>query len=203
MFVHPGLGHGAKLHGCYPLPLCWGPVHVKHWSVSHCTSSCQIYVTQAIVSAVTVVYSMGAVLQDCSLCCWSHLHYVLCDLCYDKAWAEQCHVHLPNCMYVLFTWLWLNWLLFCRAIKTIIAESCDATNQAKAMGYMTAGWGVGTIAGPTIGGFLANPCDSFASGTSLCAPGSWLMERCDMPQSMLHAPCVGTTTFHSTFHSQA
>ncbi|KAL3147619.1 hypothetical protein ABBQ38_014669 [Trebouxia sp. C0009 RCD-2024] len=31
------------------------------------------------------------------------------------------------------------------AVKTIIAESCDATNQAKAMGYMTAGWGVGTI----------------------------------------------------------
>lgn len=74
--------------------------------------------------------------------------------------------------------LWLILLLPCfRAIKTIIAESCDATNQAKAMGYMTAGWGVGTIAGPTIGGFLANPCSSFASGSSMCAPGSWLLER--------------------------
>lgn len=65
----------------------------------------------------------------------------------------------------------------CRAVKTIIAESCDATNQAKAMGYMTAGWGVGTIAGPTIGGLLANPCDSFASSLPACEPGSWLQER--------------------------
>ena len=59
----------------------------------------------------------------------------------------------------------------------MIGESCDATNQAKVMGYMTAGWGVGTIAGPTIGGLLANPCDSFASGTALCVPGSWLTVR--------------------------
>ena len=65
----------------------------------------------------------------------------------------------------------------CRAIKTMIGESCDATNQAKVMGYMTAGWGVGTIAGPTIGGLLANPCDSFASGTAFCAPDSWLITR--------------------------
>ena len=64
-----------------------------------------------------------------------------------------------------------------RAVKTIIAESCDATNQAKAMGYMTAGWGVGTIAGPTVGGLLANPCGSFASGLSVCEPGSWLRDR--------------------------
>lgn len=63
------------------------------------------------------------------------------------------------------------------AVKTIIAESCDATNQAKAMGYMTAGWGVGTIAGPTIGGFLANPCDGFASSWSACESGGWLQER--------------------------
>jgi len=70
-------------------------------------------------------------------------------------------------------------MLLChRAVKTIIAESCDATNQAKAMGYMTAGWGVGTIAGPTIGGFLANPCDGFASRWSACESGGWLQERC-------------------------
>lgn len=37
--------------------------------------------------------------------------------------------------------MWLHEVpLCCRAVKTIIAESCDATNQAKAMGYMTAGW---------------------------------------------------------------
>ena len=65
----------------------------------------------------------------------------------------------------------------CRAVKTIIGESCDATNQAKAMGYMTAGWGVGTIGGPIIGGFLANPCDGAASSLSICAPGSWLQTR--------------------------
>ena len=66
-----------------------------------------------------------------------------------------------------------------RAVKTIIAESCDATNQAKAMGYMTAGWGVGTIVGPTIGGILARPCASFASGLSICNEGSWFAERWD------------------------
>ncbi|DBA77754.1 TPA: hypothetical protein ACH3X2_008445 [Trebouxia sp. C0005] len=45
------------------------------------------------------------------------------------------------------------------------------------MGYMTAGWGVGTIAGPTIGGFLANPCDGFASRWSACESGGWLQDR--------------------------
>lgn len=64
-----------------------------------------------------------------------------------------------------------------RAIKTIIGEACDATNQAKVMGYMTAGWGVGTIVGPTLGGLLARPCDVFASGLPICHDGSWFAER--------------------------
>ena len=45
------------------------------------------------------------------------------------------------------------------------------------MGYMTAGWGVGTIVGPTLGGLLARPCDVFASGLSICHDGSWFAER--------------------------
>ncbi len=41
--------------------------------------------------------------------------------------------------------LGLTQMLRCRAVKTLIAESCDDTNQAKAMGVMTFGWGMGTV----------------------------------------------------------
>ena len=95
------------------------------------------------------------------------MHCLLCLLCY----VTEASV-IPGIKYAV--------IKACdgyRAAKTIIAESCDATNQAKAMGYMTAGWGVGTIAGPTIGGLLANPCGSFASSWSVCEQGSWLQER--------------------------
>lgn len=34
-----------------------------------------------------------------------------------------------------------------RAIKTMLAESCDANNQAKGMAYLNLGWGLGNIVG--------------------------------------------------------
>ena len=64
-----------------------------------------------------------------------------------------------------------------RAVKTIIAESCDAAGQAKAMGYMTSAMGVGSIAGPTIAGLLTRPCRHFASTLSVCEEGSLLHRR--------------------------
>ncbi len=64
-----------------------------------------------------------------------------------------------------------------RAVKTIIAESCDAAGQAKAMGYMTSAMGVGSIAGPSIAGLLTRPCRHFASSLSVCEEGSLLQER--------------------------
>lgn len=63
------------------------------------------------------------------------------------------------------------------AVKTIIAESCDAAGQAKAMGYMTSAMGVGSIAGPSIAGLLTRPCRHFASSLSVCEEGSLLQER--------------------------
>ena len=62
-------------------------------------------------------------------------------------------------------------------MKTIIAESCDAAGQAKAMGYMTSAMGMGSIAGPSIGGLLVRPCHHFASRFSICKEESLLHER--------------------------
>lgn len=46
------------------------------------------------------------------------------------------------------------------AEKAMIGESLDSAHQAKAMGHISLMWGIGTMIGPTIGGLLANPCDS-------------------------------------------
>ena len=35
----------------------------------------------------------------------------------------------------------------CRAIKTMLAESCDANTQARGMAYLNLGWGMGNIVG--------------------------------------------------------
>ncbi len=39
----------------------------------------------------------------------------------------------------------LTHIFHCRAVKTLIAESCDGAVQATAMGVMTFGWGMGTV----------------------------------------------------------
>jgi MFS family permease len=46
------------------------------------------------------------------------------------------------------------------AEKAMIGESLNAAHQAKTMGHISLMWGIGTMIGPTIGGLLANPCDS-------------------------------------------
>ena len=43
MFVHSGPGHGAKLQRCHSLPLRWGSLHFKHWSVSYYTLGCPVH----------------------------------------------------------------------------------------------------------------------------------------------------------------
>ncbi|KAK9814275.1 hypothetical protein WJX72_003276 [[Myrmecia] bisecta] len=62
-------------------------------------------------------------------------------------------------------------------LKTLVGEACTADNQAKAMSYMSLGWGMGTVLGPMVGGFLALPCDTFASSSPLCKPGALLQNK--------------------------
>jgi len=45
------------------------------------------------------------------------------------------------------------------------------------IGYTTAGYSIGAIAGPIIGGVLAVPCDNVLSDSSLCDQGAWLLDR--------------------------
>ena len=85
-----------------------------------------------------------------------------------------------------------------RAVKTIIAESCDAAGQAKAMGYMTSAMGVGAITGPSIAGLLTRPCRHSLSKFALCDEGSLLLDRCAfancrarVPVFMIHACMQG------------
>lgn len=66
---------------------------------------------------------------------------------------------------------------FCRALKSIIAESYGPVGQAKVIGYTTAGYSIGAIAGPIIGGVLAVPCHNVLSNSSLCNQGAWLLDR--------------------------
>ena len=73
-------------------------------------------------------------------------------------------------------------MLFHRSLKSIIAESYGPVGQAKLIGYTTAGYSIGAIAGPTIGGVLASPCDALLTGSVLCAQGAWLQDRCGAAQ---------------------
>ncbi|CAL8469413.1 g8954 [Coccomyxa elongata] len=83
------------------------------------------------------------------------------------------------------------------AIKTMLAESCDANTQAKGMAYLNLGWGLGNICGPMIGGFLSQPCDQYAN-FPLCNNGTGLFAR----QPFL-LPClvVGALSFFACFNS--
>ena len=55
------------------------------------------------------------------------------------------------------------------AMKSMLGESCDATNQARALAIFTLGWGFGSIVGPLLGGLLSEPCDKIDS-FPLCGP---------------------------------
>ena len=69
----------------------------------------------------------------------------------------------------------------------MLGESCTAENQGKAMSYMSLGWGMGTVLGPMVGGFLALPCDGFAASSSLCKPGALLQNRRVTPHASASA----------------
>ncbi|KAK9799374.1 hypothetical protein WJX73_005735 [Symbiochloris irregularis] len=56
------------------------------------------------------------------------------------------------------------------AMKSMLGESCDTTNQARAMAIFTLGWGMGSVVGPLLGGVLGEPCNQF-DGFPLCQPG--------------------------------
>ena len=64
----------------------------------------------------------------------------------------------------------------CRAVKTLLAESCSPTEQARGMAILSLGWGMGSTLGPMLGGALTAPCDRWPS-SSVCHDGSLLRER--------------------------
>jgi hypothetical protein len=63
------------------------------------------------------------------------------------------------------------------AVKAMIGRSGSAASQAPLMGWMVAGWGLGTIMGPVIGGALALPCQGWIEGGTLCEEGALLQAR--------------------------
>ena len=79
----------------------------------------------------------------------------------------------------------------CRAIKTMLAESCDANTQARGMSYLNLGWGCGNILGPVIGGFLAQPCDRWPN-FPLCNGGQGLFAKQCAPSCGSLLPCMHT-----------
>lgn len=65
----------------------------------------------------------------------------------------------------------------CRALgqATVSGNACTPGRIVQVLGYLSFGWGAGTIIGPAAGGFLAQPCDSFPHAFgSACAPGGLL-----------------------------
>lgn len=70
-------------------------------------------------------------------------------------------------------------LLLCRlcsAWKCMVGESCDALAQGRVMAAMSLSWGLGCVAGPTIGGLLAQPCSSWQHMPG-CRAGGLLQAR--------------------------
>ena len=79
--------------------------------------------------------------------------------------------------------VWLAHLLACRLHApapvrhkvAVAAHTVTAARGVQVLGYLSFGWGAGTIIGPAAGGFLAQPCDSFPRAFgSACAPGGLL-----------------------------
>ncbi len=95
--------------------------------------------------------------------------------------------------------------LFCRALKTVLGESCDAVAQAQAMSYLNLAWGLGTILGPVIGGYFAYPCENiFSPGSFLCTPGGVMQTRCAtiarVPKAILAGPSHESPQFGDCLH---
>lgn len=56
-------------------------------------------------------------------------------------------------------------------------EGVPRASQATAFGLLSLCWGLGTLAGPMIGGSLAAPCSSSLRVEALCREGSLLAVR--------------------------
>ncbi|CAG9582631.1 transporter-like protein [Leishmania major strain Friedlin] len=71
-------------------------------------------------------------------------------------------VGLSGSLWMLCVWRFLHGLLAgCSIVaKTMISELTDTTNRAKGLAMVSLTWGVGTLFGPAIGGFLYNPASS-------------------------------------------
>ncbi|CBZ38182.1 transporter-like protein [Leishmania donovani] len=71
-------------------------------------------------------------------------------------------VGLSGSLWMLCFWRFLHGLLAgCSIVaKTMISELTDTTNRAKGLALVSLTWGVGTLFGPAIGGFLYNPASS-------------------------------------------
>jgi hypothetical protein len=80
----------------------------------------------------------------------------------------------------------------CRAWKCMIGESCDPLTQGQVMSYMSLAWGLGCIAGPSIGGLLSQPCNSWP-GMAGCSDGGLLRARW-VAQLLRGASCVQIMT---------
>jgi MFS family permease len=63
-----------------------------------------------------------------------------------------------------------------RAWKCMIGESCDPLTQGQVMSYMSLAWGLGCIAGPSIGGLLSQPCNSWPEMVG-CSDGGLFRAR--------------------------
>ena len=78
------------------------------------------------------------------------------------------------------------------AEKAVIGESLLREEQAKAMGWVSLAWGVGSLIGPMLGGVLARPCVEggvLASSEHFCAAGGLMTRR---PYLL---PCLGAALF--------
>ncbi len=63
------------------------------------------------------------------------------------------------------------------------------------MAILTLGFSMGTVAGPALGGLLAEPCDVFGDGFPFCKPGELFFERCLLWTGFgMHAvmQCIGS-----------
>jgi MFS family permease len=53
----------------------------------------------------------------------------------------------------------------------------DKASQAKGFGLLSLCWGIGSLAGPMVGGLLSAPCSGTLRWQPLCGQGSLLVHR--------------------------
>ena len=68
--------------------------------------------------------------------------------------------------------------------ELVIESSRACPAQARAMAVLTLGFSMGTVAGPALGGLLAEPCDVFGDGFPFCGEhGLFAARRAHTPVS--------------------